>query len=135
MTFKGILKKIFDEYLVALIAVLGLPLIAYGVWFQTEGFRYIGIMPCFYALLIGAAIAFLIMRFIGSQKLAGKELSKMMTGYTILFLLCFLSVYRAVDPMLFLISVGGMTFSFVTDLFYFIWKLKAKKKESEAAAK
>lgn len=135
---KKIYSKIMDTGLTWIVAVLGIPLTIYGMWFQTEGFQLISLYNCMLPAMIGGVIGLFIMNSLynqskypepGKKRVTIEGLKSMGRSYIFCFLICMLLVYRARVPIYFLIGLGGMALSSVTVLYYLIWRERDKRKK------
>ena len=139
------LKQFFRKISQAIgifVAAAGFPLTAYGVYFQTENFKWV---PLRYCLLTAAAVlgtAFLMMQYFNEQitsKKAGALTSKnaagsIARGSWVSFFCGMVFLYFCTSFLTFYIGLAVMLFSWGCLVFQLIFSRAGKKKEKKEAA-
>ena len=143
---KKVILKIVDEYLVWVLAIGGVLLLLYGIWFQTEGLTLAEtpLSSIFMVVLAGCGVSAVMMTFLLNQtkkkRITGgkmprrSDLKGMLRGYMITFVLCLIIVYTAKNVSFFYLGLAGMSFSFTAAWYYLIWGFIEKKKDEAKEA-
>ncbi|MBQ6036205.1 MAG: hypothetical protein IJL43_02730 [Lachnospiraceae bacterium] len=124
------------------VAAAGLPLTAYGVWFQTENFKWASLKYCVLLAVAVLGTAFLMMQYLDDQissKKAGTLTSKnagrsVIQGSWIAFFCGMVFLYFCTSLLTFYIGLGVMLFAWGCLVFHLILSRSRKKKEEKGAA-
>lgn len=120
------MKKIWKYFVQTIlpwaIATAGIPILIYGIWFQTEGLTLIKLEGVLLALVVGAAIGFFATRYIGQEKMTGpKDMHSLIYAYELTAVLCLLITYCASTVIMFLVGVAGSALGISAAAYYDYW--------------
>ena len=125
-------KKIMNIYIPLFFAVFGTLFLINGVLLQTECFKleYVSWDDCGIAALIGLALGMIAMRYLkrqsekgqGGKRVTPMDLSGMILGYEILYVICFIILYPFCLSVSFLLfAIGCMVFCLTSIIYYLVW--------------
>ena len=129
-----------NKMLPVIVSVIGLPLAFYGVWFQTEGFKWIPVLHCAACLAAALTAAFFLMQYLQEQIESGKAgamasrkgLHSVISGSLVSFFFSMLVLYRCTSLLAFYIGLLAMLFSWACIVFQYVFsKTRHKRKDGE----
>ena len=124
-------KKLFKYWIPTAVAFAGIPLVLYGIWFQTLGFTlpelngyYLG-----FSLVAGGGAGVILARYLDNQyinpnlgkRAARQGISSMLIGTTCCFFICIVVLYLCTTMLTFYIGVAGSLFGCCALLYHFIF--------------
>ncbi len=135
-------NRILDIYVGGGAGIIGLCLLVYGIWLQTDGFkvqewgeRLVDPAYLLVALLIGAALGVLMIYNLKKNDAEMKHVKGIAVGYVFCLTLCAILVFRARTVIAFLLGTGGMLTSLILLIYVAAAKLRLEKKKAEAEGK
>ena len=137
---KAFLQKL-SRIIPAIVAAAGLPAILYGVWFQTEGFKWAPLLYCVYCAIVAIAGAYFMMRFFDEETRSGRPgamtlkngTRSVIQGLWVSFLIGMLVLYRCTSLIAFYLGVLVMLFCWSSLIFHYIFDGVRRRKEKDAA--
>ncbi|MBR6322088.1 MAG: hypothetical protein IKR59_04385 [Lachnospiraceae bacterium] len=136
--------KIIDTYVLWTAAIISIPVLLYGAWFQTEGLTLeaVTVREMGASVVVGAGLGLILMVLIyrqtkkerpqGGKKASRSDLSGMMIGNLVCFIFFIVMVYTATNVAFFKFGLGGIAYAAASFFFYLIWGIIEKKKSEKA---
>lgn len=142
---KDAIKKFNRKILPWIIIGIGLPVLIYGMIFQTLSFTLISVWMCITFILIGLILGFIYIysmfklvtdeRNIGKHGVGPEMVGTTGGGLIILFLIGWLILYFAPSVIAFYIGIAAVTLAWFGELLYQLWIIIDKKKMMKKSEK
>ena len=119
---KGFLKKLFGEYLVWAIGIIGFPVLLWITWVQSVGFVYVELTTFIMLFAITCFLGVIAVRYSRKTQHARlKDLKTMIIGDSVCFILCVIITYTAYMVAYFYMGLCGMGFCLGNIWYYLYW--------------